>query len=277
MVLPNGFVFSQSSLQDYRDCARRFQLRYLQHRRWPAPETKDELEFELHMQRGHAFHRLMRQWHLGVPLSPLERTVAEDPDLSRWLRNCVGAPPEGLPEKVREPEWMLSVSVAGYRLEARYDLLAGAPGQRWVIVDWKTSRRRSTRSWLGKRMQTRIYPFVLVLGGATLNAKRPIAPEQVQMWYWFAEFPAQPELFAYDAERFAADQALLAGMIEEIKACPEEGFQKTEDRLLCRYCVYRSLCWDDVQAGLLAGVEELEAAEEGLEDIDLESIAPIPF
>jgi predicted RecB family nuclease len=203
--------------------------------------------------------------------------VADDPDLSRWLGNYRAAPPEGLPEEVREAELMLSVAVAGYRLEARYDLLAGVPGQRWVIVDWKTSRRRSTRSWLSKRLQTRIYPFVLVQGGATLNAQAPIAPEQVEMWYWFAEFPGQPERFVYGAELFAGDQELLEGVIGEIKACPEEGFLKTDNRQLCRYCVYRSLCWDDVQAGLLGELEDLETAEETLEDIDLETIAPIPF
>ncbi len=277
MGLPEGFVFSQSSLQDYQECARRFQLRYLELCRWPAPETADALEFERYMQRGHAFHRMMRQWHLGVPLSSLEQAVAGDPQLRRWLMNYRAAPPEGLPDQVREPELMLSVPVAGYRLESRYDLLAGAPGQRWVIVDWKTSRRRSTRSWLAKRLQTHIYPLVLVQGGATLNADVPITPEQVEMWYWFAEFPAQPERFAYDAELFAADQALLERMIGDIEACPEEDFLKTDDRLLCRYCVYRSLCWDDVQAGLLAEVEDLEAVGEALGDIDLESIAPIPF
>jgi hypothetical protein len=229
------------------------------------------------MQRGHAFHRLMRRWHSGVHRESLEQVVADDPDLSRWLGNYSVAPPQGLPEQVREPELMLSVSVAGYRLEARYDLLAGAPGQRWVIVDWKTSRRRSTRSWLGQRLQTRIYPFVLVGGGATLNGEEPIAPEQVEMWYWFAEFPAQPEQFVYSAEQLDVDQAFLEAMIGEIKACPEERLLKTDNRQLCRYCGFRSLCWDDVLAGPLADIEDLEAAEEALEAIDLHSIAPIPF
>jgi len=34
--LPAPFTFSQSSLQDYYDCPRRFELRYLSRLIWPA-------------------------------------------------------------------------------------------------------------------------------------------------------------------------------------------------------------------------------------------------
>lgn len=277
MTLPEGFVFSQSSLQDYVDCARRFQLRYLERCRWPGPETADALEFERHMQRGHAFHRLLRQFYCGVPLPALESVAAADPDLARWWANYRAAPPQGLPEEVREAEVTLSTALAGYRLEARYDLLAGRPGERWVIVDWKTGQRRNRRTWLSERLQTRIYPFVLVQAGTTFNGGLPIAAQQVEMIYWFAEFPAQPEHFIYSAEAFAADAAFLGKLLREIEGRPEEVFPKTEKRRLCRYCVYRSLCWEDMQAGLLADAEDTKDIEAELEGIDLESIAPIPF
>ena len=44
--LPEGFRFSQSSLQDYVDCRRRFQLRYLQNLAWPALQSEPALENE---------------------------------------------------------------------------------------------------------------------------------------------------------------------------------------------------------------------------------------
>jgi len=301
-MLPEGFVFSQSSLQDYVDCARRFQLRYLEHCRWPAPETADALEFERMMQQGHAFHRLLRQAYSGLPLPALDTVAAADPDLSRWWANYRTAQPQDLPDEVREAEVTLSVALSAYpvgapvkrertagrccRLEARYDLLAGQPGERWLIVDWKTGQRRNSRAWLQGRLQTRMYPFVLVQGGTTFNGGVPIAPQQVEMLYWFAEFPAQPECFAYSAEQFAADEAFLVGLLREIDAQLSSRaaavqhlyeFPKTGNRQLCRFCVYRSLCWEDVQAGLLAEAGDVERTEAALEDLDLESIAPIPF
>lgn len=276
-MLPEGFVFSQSSLQDYQDCARRFQLRYLQRRRWPAPETADALEYEHYMQQGYAFHRLMRQLQSGVAAEALGAAVASDPDLARWWANYLASPPRDLPQDVCEAEVMLSASLAENRLEARYDLLVGRPGERWVIVDWKTSRHRVSRSWLQQRLQTRIYPLVLVSAGTQLNGGEPIVAEQVEMLYWFAEFPAQAERFVYTAGALAADSALLEGMIQEINERAEDEFAKTENRRQCRYCVYRSLCWDDIEAGLLAEMDDVEGIETDLEEIDLEAIAPIPF
>ncbi len=277
MTLPDGFVFSQSSLQDYVDCARRFQLRYLEHCRWPAPETEDALEFERRMRQGHAFHHLMHQLHAGIPAKVLEAAMADEPELAHWWANYRDTPPQDLPTKVREAEVTLSVAWGNYRLEAKYDLLAGQPGGRWVIVDWKTGQRRSSRDWLRRRLQTRIYPFVLVKAGATLNDGMPISAQQVEMLYWFAEFPQQPERFVYSEEQFADDAVFLEALLREIEARREEVFPLTENKRLCRYCVYRSLCHENVQAGPLAELGEVEGIEASLEDIDLESIVPIPF
>jgi len=277
MSLPEGFVFSQSSLQDYVDCPRRFQLRYVEHCRWPGPETADAMEFERKMALGHAFHRLMRQLHAGLPMEVLEAVAQGDSCLSRWWSNYASAPPQGLPDEMRLPETTLSAALDGHRVEARYDLLAGERGGRWVIVDWKTGQHRSRRKWLSERLQTRIYPWVLVNAGTTLNGNAPIASGQVEMLYWFAEFPLQPERFKYSAQKLAEDGVFLEGLIREIEGRSEDVFPLTENERLCRYCVYRSLCCEDVQAGPLGDWEIEEAAETGLEDVDLESIAPIPF
>jgi predicted RecB family nuclease len=282
-MLPDGFVFSQSSLQDYVDCPRRFQLRYLEHCRWPAPETADALEFERRMQSGYAFHRLLRQLYSGVPQALLEPVAATDDDLRRWWANYCATPPANLPQGVQEAEVTLATTLCAgltpasrcFRLEARYDLLTGTPGGRWTIVDWKTGQNRTPRARLQSRLQTRIYPLVLVRGGATFNGG-PVAPEGVEMLYWFAEYPAQPERFAYGAEALAADESYLQGLLAEIVAQAGE-FPKTPDQHLCRLCVYRTLCREDVQAGLLAEAEDVETAAAALEDLDLDAIAPIPF
>ncbi|MCP4541151.1 MAG: PD-(D/E)XK nuclease family protein, partial [Chloroflexi bacterium] len=66
MTLPADFQFSQASLQDYVDCPRRFQLRYVLRVAWPAPEAEPVLENERYLQQGAAFHRLVHQHALGL-------------------------------------------------------------------------------------------------------------------------------------------------------------------------------------------------------------------
>jgi len=277
MLLPEGFVFSQSSLQDYCDCARRFQLRYLERRVWPAPQTEDALESERRMRLGQSFHRLMRQTYSGLAPAALEAVARAEPELARWWNNHQTAPPQGLPAGLREAELTLAVGVGEQRLEARYDLLAGEAGGRWAIVDWKTVPRRTSRAVLRDRLQTRIYPWVLVQAGSTLNAGAPVVAAQVEMMYWFAEFPAQPERFAYCAGQADDDGAFLRALLDEIRARPPDDFAKTDVRKRCRFCAYRSLCWQDAQAGRWADLGEEEPTEVDVAELDLDAVAPIPY
>ncbi len=149
--LPQGFHFSQASLQDYKDCARRFELRYVLERRWPAQETQPALESERRLQRGAAFHRLRHRHQVGVPRERLEAAL-DDEDLQTWWRRYLDSVPTNLPPE-RYPEMTLSTPLAGFRLLAKYDLLAIAPGQRAVIMDWKTGKPQR-KSTLRKRLQT---------------------------------------------------------------------------------------------------------------------------
>jgi hypothetical protein len=42
---------------------------------------------------------------------------------------------------------------------------------------------------LKERLQTRLYPFLLVEAGTYLNGGSPIQPDHIQMIYWFASDP----------------------------------------------------------------------------------------
>ncbi len=83
MPLPTDFQFSQSSLQDYLDCPRRFELRYILRQKWPAIQTEPVVEFEHHMEIGTRFHRLVHQHILGIPDDVLEAGI-DDPNLMEW-------------------------------------------------------------------------------------------------------------------------------------------------------------------------------------------------
>ena len=276
MTLPSAFTFSQASLQDYMDCPRRFQLRYVLRLDWPALEAEPALENERHLQQGAAFHRLAHQHNLGIEPEQLSRTVT-DADLRRWWYNYLECGPEGLPAS-RTPEAVLSAPLGDYRLVAKYDLIAVEAGQRAVIVDWKTFRKRPRRRWLAERLQTRIYPYLLVRAGSHLNSSQPLEPEQVEMVYWFADFPQDPERFAYDAAQHEADEATLSSLIKEIQGLGEDDFPLTAQERHCRYCPYRSLCQRGVRAGAFDEIEDESEPDDDFDFVlDFEHIAEIEY
>jgi len=271
--------FSQHSLQDYADCPRRFQLRYLLGVTWPAVKVEPIAEMEWRVRLGQRFHRMAHQHALGIPAGRLEAGL-DDEDLHRWWHNFLTAPPRDLPTGIRRAEVSLSAPLVGHRLIARYDLLAADPGERLIIVDWKTRPRpRNTKRLLNK-LQTVVYPYVLVEAGAVFNGGRSIQPEQVTMVYWFAHSPDDPLTLAYDAARHAANHERLVTLIREIAARDDENVQVwplTDDvDRTCKFCAYRSLCERGSIAGDLDDLEEDWEFEEIL-DIDLEQIAEIAF
>jgi CRISPR/Cas system-associated exonuclease Cas4 (RecB family) len=276
MTLPTDFQFSQSSLQDYVDCPRRFYLRYARRLAWPAIEAEPPLENERYLHKGEAFHRLVHQHVLGLPSERLSSTITDE-ELRLWWHIYLQTGPAGLPA-ARYPEVILSAPVSGHRLVAKYDLTAIDPRQRVVIVEWKTFRKRPQREWLSLRLQTKVYPYLLVRAGSHLNSEQSLQPQQVEMRYWFANFPAQPERFSYDAAQYEADEVYLASLIDKIESLGEEGFRLTADQRRCRYCPYRSLCERGVQAGAFDEAEdELEWADD-LDIIpDFEQIAEIEY
>jgi hypothetical protein len=287
MSLPNSFQFSASSLQDYVDCPRRFQLRYLLQVAWPAPEVEPIEERERHGQLARDFHQLVHQHLLGLPIEDLSASV-QDPDLERWWRAYLAYAPS-LREYRAVPEITLSTPLAGHRVMAQFDVIlikeparesegaAGTPdfqSRSLLIIDWKTYRRRPSRTWLAQRLQTRVYPLVLVEAGASLlnrplvrNKASTVCPDDVEMRYWMAEYPQALEIFTYDAVAYQADLHYLSNLIMEIAERarraqpgskvasaipPDEIWPLTRDVHQCRYCNYRSLCERGDTAGPLA-------------------------
>jgi CRISPR/Cas system-associated exonuclease Cas4 (RecB family) len=276
MALPSDFQFSQGSLQDYVDCPRRFQLRYVLQLDWPAQEVEPALENEQHMRQGAAFHRLIHRHVLGIPAEELSRT-AQEPDLRRWWHNYLEHRPEGLPE-TRFPEVVLSAPVGEHRLLAKYDLVAVDAGRRATIVDWKTSRKRTKHKVLAERLQTRVYPYLLVQAGAHLNGGQPLAPEQVEMTYWFADYPDDPAHFGYDKVQYEADRAYLTSLVEEIAGLGDEVYPLTEEAQRCKFCPYRSLCQRGGKAGSLDEIEDEADAGDAFDVVlDFDQIAEIEY
>ena len=272
MILPTDFQFNQANLQDYVDCRRRFQLRYLMQIAWPAIRVEPALEHERLLRLGSALHRMIQQHTLGMSEERLNQVVQDD-DLNRWWQNYLQFLPANLPQD-RRSEALLSAPIAGHRLVAKFDLLAINPGERVVIVDWKTSLRRPSKRWLVERLQTRVYRYLIVKAGSYLNRNEPIHPEQVEMIYWFANYPGRPEHLGYDDVQYRADDEFLNCLVEEIEGLKEDEFDLTDRNERCRYCCYRSLCLRGVRAGGIDSFrEELESSDDFDTDLASNQIA----
>ena len=150
-LLAPDYQFSQRSLQDYVDCRRRFQLRYLDQLAWPAVEAEPLIEHEQRLQAGAAFHRLVQRYLLGVPAERLSSLVEADRsgsgELKRWWQNFLEHA-DVTPSENSLVEGVLSAQIGSYRLLAKYDLIRwdeDLPHGKVSIIDWKTSQIRPRR------------------------------------------------------------------------------------------------------------------------------------
>lgn len=237
----DNFTFSQSSLQDYVDCPRRFELRYCLRRQWPGfiPEEPDEARRSILL--GNRFHLLCHQYFSGIPDELIRQSILDEA-LLEWWQNFIAWKPTGLSGGQYLPEITLHTRVAGQQVMAKYDLLQ-IRDEEIQIFDWKTFAVRYSRTWLQKKIQTMLYPLVLCLAGANLsNDLTPPSPENVGMVYWFAGYPHDPEDLPYSRYQFEEDQQYIESLIRQIIATPSDHFKLTEDEKHCRYCNYRSLC-----------------------------------
>ena len=264
-------LLSQSSLQDYVDCSLRFKLRYLDRLSYPAIESEPALENEKHQREGEYFHRLLQQYLIGIPAEQISK-MANTPNLEKWWANWQRFIAQQ--ELGRHySEVTLSAPLEKYRLVAKYDLISINDGKA-TIYDWKTYRKRPRDEWLSARMQTRVYRAMMVQAGAHLNNGQAFEPEQVEMIYWFADFPDEPARFGYTSAQYKRDWDALVKLSAEVNSA--SSYPQTDDRQKCTFCTYRSYCERGVVAGDI-GLAETEMEAEELFDVNFEQIGEIAF
>lgn len=277
MQLPEDFQFSASSLQDFEDCRYRFFLRYVQQVAWPAVQSEPALESERRMLLGERFHQLAQSFFLGVPAEALSSQSMQH-ELAGWwssfLENIVPAlPPD---PSHRYAEYRLSAQLQGRRLQAKLDLLCRFPDKSWRIFDWKTSPRRPARAWLKQRLQTRLYPYLVMRLLQAGEHSVVLSPEQLSMTYWYPALPEQPETFQYSASQYALDAEYFSGLMAVIDGLEPGEFFKTDRLEECRFCVYRSLCERGIQAGDASAYLDDVQAESGTM-VDFDQVTEIVF
>ena len=265
--LPVNFIFSQSSLQDYSDCPRRFQLRYLEHLAWPAVEQEPFLTNEQKLKDGDYFHHLVNQYWLGLPSDRLTQ-MARSVNLHRWWENFVSSHFD-LDGFDLHPEVTLGMKVGDWRLIAKYDLLAVNSNQ-VRIFDWKTNEKLPRKETLAIRYQTRVYPLLMVESGQSLSGRK-CQPDEIDMIYWFANFPDTTIQFQYSDTQFRRDREHIFSLISRIGE--EENFPLTIDEKRCTYCPYRSYC----DRGISAGSSLEDSEDQTNAALDWDSVPEIEF
>jgi hypothetical protein len=170
-------------------------------------------------------------------------------------------------------EYPQIIHFCDYRLIAKYDLLVFEENGDAIILDWKTTQYRTSASFLEKKIQSVVYPFVF-----TTSNKEVISPENIRMIYWFPEFPDEPETFNFSKARYKQTEILLKGMIEDVSKRKYGDFPLTDDDRKCKYCVYRSLCDRGLTAGDIARIDEGNGVDSNKSDeIDFNEIEEIEF
>jgi CRISPR/Cas system-associated exonuclease Cas4 (RecB family) len=281
MTLPANFQFSQGSLQDYVDCPRRFQLKYIDKLAWPALELEPALESENHLQQGAIFHRLIQQFLLGVSVEKLSLLAETDTKLVRWWNNFLTSLHvlEGIKNSSgsnRYPELDLSVAIEDYRLTGKFDLLLLSDDE-FIIYDWKTTRTQPQREWVQAKLQTRVYPYLLRQAGSHLNNGKPISPSKIRMIYWYANFPTSPLEINFNENYLKEDQRYIIKIVKEINQLTDYSFPMTDNINRCKFCTYRSFCNRGTKAGSFEEIDDFDNQKLDDFSLDFEQIAEIEF
>ena len=257
MPLDKDFVFSANSLQDYVDCPRRFELKYILNQSWPAIISQPVQKLEEKMAQGSEFHRLARQNLEGLPLENLSGTV-RSPQVCDWLERFSGfiSPFRKNPYFV---EYASFTMIEGFRVVAVFDFIVRLDDGQFIIADWKKTESQPRRDFYQVRIQTLLYPLVAYDTVMTIfGIEEEISSSDISLLYWFPAFPERSIEFPYSANQLEKDRSNFSNLIGEIAGKDIGDFSKTDDHRRCDFCQYRSLCDRGVQAASMEESLELD-------------------
>lgn len=276
MPIETNFVFSANSLQDYLDCPRRFELKYLLKQNWPAEESEPVLAFERNADLGNRFHRMVHQYLNGVPQEILLASI-QDADLKEWFANF-HAFYSNRKFSLFFSEFNLRAVIDQSPLVAVCDLIAlTADGNLWIL-DWKTSAKKPRREKLIDRVQTILYPFIALECADRILPDIHLKAENIHMAYLFVQHPGDNLLtFDYSPEKHRQNHDFLEATIKDILAKEAGSFECTNEENRCRFCVYRSLCERGITAGNLAELDEASDLQDTLSGLDFDAQEEIAF
>ncbi|NMA95056.1 MAG: PD-(D/E)XK nuclease family protein [Clostridiales bacterium] len=249
MILDKNFFFSQHALNIFRICPIRFQKRYIEGLYW-----KDGFE-NRSIETGRNFHILADRYFSDVSLNM--EFFEEYGELNDWM----DALKDYVPKKARGqyyPEYQLKIQIDDIKLQAKYDLLHIDGSGKLIIYDWKTQQSPIGYRDLASSIQTRVYRYVLAMGGHRLKGES-VDPEDIIMKYWQPAIADRTVELSYSIRERESDGRFLKDMIEKIKGFDYNGYDKTKSKRYCSRCEFNYFCnTDRVKYGHLFEQEEIE-------------------
>ena len=233
---------NQTSLQDFLDCPRRFELGFLNDTLWPAAHSSPLASYERLTEIGTQFHQLCQQLFIGIEPGLLTSAIS-DSDLLRLWQSFLPYGQTLQPYTIAS-EQILRIPYQDHYLLAKYDLIVQISSNDYLIIDWKTSTKKPSRTTLANRVQTYLYPFIFQQAGNELFNVDEILPATIKIQYWYPLSDVHEEIFPYSDALHLDSSMTISDLIEQIEdfVSSSKQFPLTEDHSHCKYCIFRSFC-----------------------------------
>lgn len=276
MNLGKDFIFSANNLQDYLDCPRRFELKYILKQNWPAISSQPVQEMEFRIQQGNRFHQIVNQFLSNIPIDTLKHSIT-DPDLSAWFTGFQ----EFIKPYLKYPyhsEFLLTMPLEGHRLIAVFDFITQISDSEILIIDWKTTTRRPKKEIYLQTIQFLLYPLIAFENQKIIFPKNdPLVDKMISMTFWFPNFPESTLTNTLSYADQQSSRKVISNLISEIAKKELGEFEKTANEKHCAYCHFRSLC----ERGIAAGHSDEDPSEYedpyGISNFDLDAIDGLEF
>ena len=268
---------NQGILQDFLECPRRFQLKMLDELSWPAAHTTQIVQFDQSVALGNQFHLLCHQFFSGMNKKDLEIGI-DNPILLEMFQSFLPYG-ESLLDHQFFSEQLIACSFLGHRLIAKFDLLVEIEPSRYLIVDWKTSPTKPSDETLAGRIQSILYPFIFRQAGHLLTGGSDLNPDSIQMQYWYPRCAEPETTFHYSNQNHQEVRDRLTIIISKINQLllSSDIFPLTDERGLCNYCNFRSLCNRGISPGEFKNYLPIEQEDLTNFRFDLGNIEEIGF
>ena len=230
-------MITQTQISAYERCKRFYFLKYVRRLVWPV-----ELSDRQQVRQGEAFHLLIRQLLMGFSRESL-LVPADSENLSRWLEVFLSNKPLGKPDMIF-PEREVTMNFADVLWLGKFDALA-VYDEQIRIFDWKTSGRKPEEAHYLSAPQTRLYRFLAKTCAPRLlgASHHGIPAENIEMVYWFPEYPENTISLAYSEEQYERDMTWLRTRAREMSSQNEADYPQTEKIRVCSSCSYRTHCF----------------------------------